>query len=122
MTFVDRCTREQNVAIYGTQMFLLFFFSLFRGAIFFVLCMRASVRLHDRLFKRMVHAPMVFFETNPIGQILNRFSRDTGIIDDIIPFTGSWLFKSFIFNFNFNHSFIFKLKFSQIMKHLMHSE
>lgn len=88
-TFVDRCSPNENIAIYGTQMFLLFCFSLFRGTIFFVLCMRASVRLHNRLFKKLVRAPMVFFETNPIGQILNRFSRDTGIIDDILPLTGN---------------------------------
>lgn len=65
----------------------LFIISLIRGYVFFLLCMRASVSLHDKLFRNLVRAPMKFFETNPIGQILNRFSRDTGIVDDILPLT-----------------------------------
>lgn len=26
-----------------------------------------------------------FFHTNPVGRILNRFSRDLGIVDDLLP-------------------------------------
>ncbi|KAK4337197.1 hypothetical protein RND71_043296 [Anisodus tanguticus] len=48
-------------------------------------CMRSSVKLHDRLFKSVVCAPMSFFDNNPIGVLLNRCSRDMGIIDDILP-------------------------------------
>ena len=66
--FVDQFTTDENVGIYSLQIFLLFMFSLFRGTIFFMLCMRASVKLHNRLFKTMVRAPMSFFEINPIGE------------------------------------------------------
>lgn len=30
---------------------------------------------------------MSFFERTPIGNVLNRFSRDVGIVDDLIPLT-----------------------------------
>jgi len=38
--------------------------------------MRASSRLHDRLFQRVMGAPVSFFDTTPLGRIINRFSRD----------------------------------------------
>lgn len=67
LTIVDQYSQQENVTFYAILMFLLFTFSLLRGSVFFLLCMRASVKLHNRLFKKMVTAKMVFFETNPIG-------------------------------------------------------
>lgn len=37
------------------------------------------------IFKRVLRAPMLFFENNPLGRILNRLTRDVGIIDQVIP-------------------------------------
>ncbi|KAJ3217893.1 Multidrug resistance-associated protein 1, partial [Dinochytrium kinnereticum] len=37
--------------------------------------------LHSRALNRMAHAPMSFFDTNPIGRIINRFSRDVAEVD-----------------------------------------
>merc|ERR1711920_865663 len=34
-----------------------------------------------------VRAKIVFFDTNPVGRILNRFSADVGINDDLLPLT-----------------------------------
>lgn len=48
---------------------------------FFSMCVRASVRLHDKLFRGITRATMYFFNTNPSGRILNRFSKDIGSID-----------------------------------------
>lgn len=37
---------------------------------------RAASVLHDKLFKTLLLSPMRFFDTTPLGRILNRFSRD----------------------------------------------
>ncbi|XP_028799285.1 ABC transporter C family member 12 isoform X1 [Neltuma alba] len=43
--------------------------------------LRAAKRLHDAMLHKILRAPMVFFHTNPVGRILNRFARDLGDID-----------------------------------------
>ena len=30
---------------------------------------------------------MLFFDSNPIGRVLNKFSKDTGYMDDLLPMT-----------------------------------
>ncbi|KAG1710451.1 Multidrug resistance-associated protein 4 [Nymphon striatum] len=48
-------------------------------------CLRAARKLHDRMFNKLLHAPITFFNCNPIGEILNRFTKDIGEIDEYIP-------------------------------------
>lgn len=47
--------------------------------------MRASKNLHNAMFVGITRASMYFFHTNPSGRILNRFSKDMGQIDEILP-------------------------------------
>ncbi|XP_053212741.1 ATP-binding cassette sub-family C member 4-like isoform X2 [Panonychus citri] len=49
------------------------------------ICLKASETLHNRIFSKLLRTPLSFFENNPVGRILNRFTRDVGIIDAIIP-------------------------------------
>uniref|UniRef100_A0A8C1INC0 ATP-binding cassette sub-family C member 5 n=1 Tax=Cyprinus carpio TaxID=7962 RepID=A0A8C1INC0_CYPCA len=42
---------------------------------------RAASVLHDKLFKTLLLSPMRFFDTTPLGRILNRFSRDMDEVD-----------------------------------------
>eukprot|EP00210_Caulerpa_lentillifera_P006263 g5982.t1 len=44
-----------------------------------------STNLHKRMAKRVMHAPLTFFHRNPSGRIINRFSKDIGIQDDLLP-------------------------------------
>ncbi|KAJ3186105.1 hypothetical protein HK101_009741 [Irineochytrium annulatum] len=46
---------------------------------------RAARNLHLEALNRIAHAPSMFFDTNPLGRILNRFSRDQDIVDNTLP-------------------------------------
>ncbi|XP_031343400.1 probable multidrug resistance-associated protein lethal(2)03659 [Photinus pyralis] len=59
--------------------------ALSRSFFFFTVCMRASVNLHNRMFNSVVRSTMRFFNANPSGRILNRFSKDLGAIDELLP-------------------------------------
>ena len=45
----------------------------------------ASRRLHSGLLVNVMHSPMSFFDTTPLGRIVNRFSKDIYTIDETIP-------------------------------------
>ncbi len=77
--------QNNNIIIYSSIVGGLFVFSILRTITFFTICMRASVNLHNRLFASVIRAPISFFDNNPIGILMNRCSRDLGIIDDLLP-------------------------------------
>ena len=45
----------------------------------------ASLVLHDTLLRHCLRSPLTFYDTTPLGRILNRFSKDTDTIDVMIP-------------------------------------
>lgn len=54
---------------------------------FFQMCVRISVNLHDMLYQGITRAKMFFFNNNPSGRILNRFSTDIERVDSDLPQT-----------------------------------
>jgi len=46
---------------------------------------RSSWRLHNQMLDTILHCPMSFFETTPMGRIINRFSKDINSLDYEIP-------------------------------------
>ena len=68
----------------------------------------AARELHLAMLTNIFRSPMEFFDTTPIGRILNRFSRDVETIDNLLP----QLFRSW-FNTMFTvFSTIFVISFS----------
>ncbi|CAM1314611.1 ABCC2 (predicted) [Pycnogonum litorale] len=46
--------------------------------------MNSAKFLHDKMLKSVMRSPMHFFDTTPIGRILNRFSKDINVLDSDI--------------------------------------
>ncbi|XP_055710935.1 probable multidrug resistance-associated protein lethal(2)03659 [Phlebotomus papatasi] len=63
----------------------IFLLAIIRSIGFYEVCIKASQELHNSMFKGVIGATMHFFETNPSGRILNRFSRDLGSVDELLP-------------------------------------
>ena len=74
-----------NLVIYSSAIAVSVILAIIRVALLFLVALRASQRLHDKMVKAVLHAKLLFFDTNPTGRILNRFSRDIGCIDEQLP-------------------------------------
>lgn len=73
------------------------FFTLARTVVMWVFCaIRGSKKLHDKMAIAVVRSPMSFFETTPIGRIINRFSSDINKIDERLPRVFAGFFASII--------------------------
>ncbi|KAG8365653.1 hypothetical protein BUALT_Bualt18G0128400 [Buddleja alternifolia] len=54
--------------------------------------LHAARKLHNAMINSILRAPMVFFHTNPLGRIINRFAKDLGDIDrTVAPFANMFL-------------------------------
>ena len=66
--------------------------------IFYYILLQASRRLHNSMLYNIMYSPMYFFQSNPSGRILNRFSKDLGSLDEQLPFLFYffWVHASYI--------------------------
>ncbi|XP_036687855.1 multidrug resistance-associated protein 4 isoform X7 [Balaenoptera musculus] len=62
-------------------------FGIARSLLVFYVLVSSSQTLHNQMFESILRAPVLFFDRNPIGRILNRFSKDIGHMDDLLPLT-----------------------------------
>jgi ATP-binding cassette subfamily C (CFTR/MRP) protein 1 len=52
-----------------------------------IFTLNAAIKLHQSMLVHILKSPMSFFDTTPLGRILNRFSKDIDIVDNAIPLT-----------------------------------
>nr|XP_036880742.1 multidrug resistance-associated protein 4 [Manis javanica] len=62
-------------------------FGIARSLLVFYVLVNSSQALHNKMFESILKAPVLFFDRNPVGRILNRFSKDIGHMDDLLPLT-----------------------------------
>ncbi|XP_039621914.1 multidrug resistance-associated protein 5-like isoform X3 [Polypterus senegalus] len=74
---------EKNfyIIVYALSLGAIILLKTLRGFVFIKSTLKATSRLHDLLFEKILHSPMSFFETTPLGRILNRFSKDMDEVD-----------------------------------------
>lgn len=71
--------------IYAGILLILFILAMTRSFLYYKVCMMSSKKLHGVAYDSVTKATMRFFDTNPGGRILNRFSKDMGAIDEPLP-------------------------------------
>jgi len=59
-----------------------------------VFTLNAASLLHSTMLMRILRSPMSFFDTTPLGRILNRFSKDIDIVDNQIPMNIRMMFTT----------------------------
>ncbi|XP_041850293.1 multidrug resistance-associated protein 5 isoform X2 [Melanotaenia boesemani] len=95
----DNPMMQQYVAIYASSMGVMLLFKFLRGIAFVKGTLRASSKLHDELFRRILRCPMKFFAVTPTGRILNRFSKDMDEVDTRLPFQAEMFIQNVILVF-----------------------
>ncbi|KAF9421311.1 hypothetical protein BGZ94_008872 [Podila epigama] len=45
---------------------------------------KTASEMHNQAFRQVLFSPMAFFDTTPMGRILNRFSRDVDTLDNVL--------------------------------------
>ncbi|XP_063314810.1 MIT domain-containing protein 1 isoform X2 [Pelobates fuscus] len=73
------------VLIYVLSMVAGLLLRFFRGYVFVKSTLKASTRLHDQLFLKILYSPVKLFDTTPTGRILNRFTKDMDEVDTRLP-------------------------------------
>ncbi|XP_054002835.1 ATP-binding cassette sub-family C member 10 [Hylaeus anthracinus] len=88
----DNLTTGHYLAVYAVLAVLNSLFTLMRAFMFAYGGIQAAIVIHKQLLKVVVRAKATFFDIQPFGRIINRFSSDTYTIDDTLPFIANILF------------------------------
>lgn len=46
--------------------------------------LRGNTKIHHKMINNVVRSPLKFFDTNPVGRVLNRFATDLGVMDRML--------------------------------------
>ncbi|XP_030759733.1 multidrug resistance-associated protein 4-like [Sitophilus oryzae] len=76
---------DVSIYIYSALIVSAILLTTSRAMVFYKMSMKASTNIHRKMFHCLLEAPMRFFDVNPSGRVLNRFSKDMGAIDEILP-------------------------------------
>ncbi|XP_065902912.1 ATP-binding cassette sub-family C member 4-like isoform X2 [Dysidea avara] len=79
-------TTHQRIGIYGGIVAFVVVATVIKAGFSFVTSLNSSRNLHNKMFKAILRAPILFFDTNPVGRVLNRFSSDIGLMDSLLPY------------------------------------
>lgn len=76
---------SKTLGIYGCFVGSNFLANLIASFLFYSTLLKASEILHNKMVWSVIKAPVLYFDKTPVGRILNRFSKDIGNMDDVLP-------------------------------------
>ncbi|GAB9477570.1 Abc transporter c family member 5, partial [Globisporangium polare] len=88
---------KYNMTVYAMLCAGTAFMVLARALIVAIAGLRASRHLFDAMTHALLNAPLRFFDANPIGRIVNRYSDDMATVDFRLPFALGSLTTNFFF-------------------------
>ncbi|KAK2824276.1 hypothetical protein Q5P01_021451 [Channa striata] len=77
--------RDTRVGVFGALGVAQGLFVFFGTLLMANASVAASSILHSKLLNNILRVPMVFFDTTPIGRVVNRFAKDIFTVDEAIP-------------------------------------
>jgi ATP-binding cassette subfamily C (CFTR/MRP) protein 4 len=83
--FLNILDTKNRLYIYAGLLAVFVLISHAASLLFVTYCTKASIKLHNTMLFRIVHATMTFFNHHSSGRILNRFSKDMGCTDEALP-------------------------------------
>ncbi|KAF9518525.1 hypothetical protein BS47DRAFT_1388932 [Hydnum rufescens UP504] len=85
------------IAWFGIDILMATLASLLAGICLWVYCaVRSAQQLHDAMLYSILRAPLGWFERTPQGRILNLFSKDVNVIDELLPRMFSGFFRTMV--------------------------
>ncbi|XP_003747550.2 canalicular multispecific organic anion transporter 2-like [Galendromus occidentalis] len=88
-------TRTKRILIYAALGFLYGAFSFLGTACLANGTVNAARKLHNAMLDSVIRAPMSFFDTTPLGRLLNRFGKDVDQLDIQLPVVANLFFEMF---------------------------
>uniref|UniRef100_UPI00358FE290 ATP-binding cassette sub-family C member 12 isoform X2 n=1 Tax=Myxine glutinosa TaxID=7769 RepID=UPI00358FE290 len=104
MCKLGNITENPNIhmfqAVYAAAAIGMLLFSSIKAFVYGWATLRASSHLHDTVFYKVLRSPMMFFDSEPVGRIVNRFSKDLDEVDVQLPFNAdNFLIQLFLMLF-----------------------
>ncbi|KAI8611102.1 P-loop containing nucleoside triphosphate hydrolase protein [Chytriomyces sp. MP71] len=76
----------KRLSVYGGIGLIYAISFVFQTIFVWIYCGIRSARiLHNSMLENVMHLPQSYFDTTPLGRILNRFSKDVYTVDEVLP-------------------------------------
>ncbi|XP_053403770.1 ATP-binding cassette sub-family C member 5-like isoform X1 [Mercenaria mercenaria] len=100
-TFISKSVSDHPnlhfyTTVYGCSVAVMIVMTALRAFVFMKATLRASSTMHNDIFRKMMASPMKFFDTTPVGRIINRFSSDLDEIDVRLPATSEMFLQNML--------------------------